>query len=193
MVTERRRRRIQEVLDRRQPDLTLLAEYVYKPHNLSALLRTADAAGVGRVHAVHPHQGVPTYTDTSAGSQEWVEVVVHPDLPAALASLRGEGFRLIAAHLGDAVPYDAVDYTGPTCFLIGNERDGVSADAAEEADVRVRIPMAGMVESLNVSVATGILLFEAVAQRRRAGRYGRPRLPAAERARLEELWTERRE
>jgi len=193
MVTERRRQRIRDVLDRRQSDLTLLAENVHKPHNLSALLRTADAAGVGRVHAIHPHPGVPTYTDTSAGAQEWVELVVHPDLPAALKELRGEGFRLIAAHLDEALPYDALDYTGPTCFLIGNEVEGVSTLAAAESDARVKIPMAGMVESLNVSVAAGILLFEAVAQRRRAGAYRRTRLPAAERARLEESWTRRRE
>src|SRR5690606_19622676 len=76
-MTERRRRRILDVLSRRQPDLTVLAEDVYKPHNLSAMLRSCDAVGIGTVHAVRPTGGVATFNATSASAEKWVDLVVH--------------------------------------------------------------------------------------------------------------------
>jgi len=181
-MTQRRYRRIQEVLRFRQPDLTLLAEDVHKPHNLSAMLRTADAVGVDRVHATHPTGEVPTFSATSASAERWVELVVHPSLEAALAAVRAQGMRLIAAHFApDAVDFREVDYTLPTCVLFGNERDGVSPAAAAAADAHVVIPMLGMVPSLNVSVASALVMFEAQRQRRAAGAYDAPRLTPAER------------
>ena len=181
-MTLRRYRRIQEVLRHRQPDLTLLAEDVHKPHNLSAMLRTADAVGVDRVHATHPTGDVPTFSATSASAERWVELIVHPSLDAALAAVRSLGMRVYAAHFApDAVDFREVDYTVPTCVLFGNERDGVSATAAAAADARIVIPMLGMVPSLNVSVATALVMFEAQRQRRAAGAYDAPRLTAAER------------
>lgn len=181
-MTLRRYRRIQEVLRRRQPDLTLLAEDVHKPHNLSAMLRTADAVGVDRVHATHPTGDVPTFSATSASAERWVELVVHPSLDAALAAVRADGMRVYAAHFApDAVDFREVDYTVPTCVLFGNERDGVSPAAAAGADARIVIPMLGMVPSLNVSVATALVMFEAQRQRRAAGAYDAPRLTAVER------------
>lgn len=181
-MTQRRYRRIQEVLRFRQPDLTLLAEDVHKPHNLSAMLRTADAIGVDRVHATHPTGGLPTYSATSASAERWVELVVHPSLDAALAAVRAQGMAVYAAHFApDAVDFREVDYTVPTCVLFGNERDGVSEAAAAAADARIVIPMLGMVPSLNVSVASALVMFEAQRQRRAAGAYDAPRLTPAER------------
>ncbi len=182
VMTQRRYRRIQEVLRFRQPDLTLLAEDVHKPHNLSAMLRTADAVGVDRVHATHPTGGLPTYSATSASAERWVELVVHPTLDAALAAVRAQGMKVYAAHFAaDAVDFREVDYTVPTCVLFGNERDGVSEAAAAAADARIVIPMLGMVPSLNVSVASALVMFEAQRQRRAAGAYDAPRLTPAER------------
>jgi tRNA (guanosine-2'-O-)-methyltransferase len=181
-MTQRRYRRIQEVLRFRQPDLTLLAEDVHKPHNLSAMLRSADAVGVDRVHATHPTGDVPTFSATSASAERWVELVVHLSLDAALAAVRAQGMKVYAAHFApDAVDFREVDYTVPTCVLFGNERDGVSEAAAAAADARIVIPMLGMVPSLNVSVASALVMFEAQRQRRAAGAYDAPRLTAAER------------
>lgn len=178
-MTARRYRRILKVLEKRQPDLTILAEDVYKPHNLSAMLRSCDAVGIGRAHAVHPTGGVPTYNETSASAEKWVELVVHETLEAALAELRREGVQLLAAHFSSAtLDYRDVDYTRPTCVLFGNERAGVSEAASEAADAHILIPMHGMVQSLNVSVATAVILFEAQRQRREAGFYDAPRLSA---------------
>jgi tRNA (guanosine-2'-O-)-methyltransferase len=182
VMTLRRYHRIEHLLRHRQPDLTLLAENVHKPHNLSAMLRTADAVGIGHVHATHPTGGVPTYAATSASAERWVTLTVHDDLRHALTALRSDGMQLIAAHFAsDAIDFRAVDYTRPTCVIFGNERDGVSPEAAHAADHRVVIPMLGMVPSLNVSVATAVVMFEAQRQRAAAGLYDTPRLNETER------------
>jgi tRNA (guanosine-2'-O-)-methyltransferase len=188
-MTERRFRRIDAMLRRRQPDLTILAEDVYKPHNLSAMLRSADAVGIGRVHAVTPTGGLPTFNATSASAEKWVTLDVHADLDAALLRVRAEGMQVFAAHLSaEAVDYRDVDYVAPTCILFGNERAGVSAAAAAAADAHVIIPMLGMVPSLNVSVATAVILFEAQRQRRSAGCYDRVALSERERNDLAMRW-----
>lgn len=188
-MTLRRRQRIYDVLRRRQPDLTLIAEEVHKPHNLSAVLRSCDAVGIGTVHAVQPTGGVPTYVSTSASAQKWVDVIVHGDVAGAVRHVKGRGMRVYAAHLSpSAVDFREVDYVAPCAVLLGNEREGVSAEAAALADAHVVIPMLGMVQSLNVSVAAAVILFEAQRQRLAAGRYDRPELDSAELAALAERW-----
>ena len=163
------------VLRKRQSDLTILAGNVDKPHNLSAMVRSCDAVGIGAVHALNPTGGVPTYNETSASANKWVEVRVLPSLQEAQTTLKGAQF--LAAHLSDeAVDYREVDYTKPTCILFGNEKDGVSQAAAELADAHIIIPMLGMVPSLNVSVAAAVILFEAQRQRLAAGLYDAPKL-----------------
>src|SRR5690554_1711101 len=120
-MTERRRRRIFDVLSRRQPDLTVLAEDVYKPHNLSAILRTCDAVGIGEVHAVTPTGGVATYNATSASAEKWVDLVVHGSTEEAAATLKERGYQLYAAHLSaEAVDYRDVNYALPCAIMLGN-------------------------------------------------------------------------
>ena len=97
--------------------------------------------------------------------------------------------QLLAAHLSDeAVDYRDVDYTRPTCILMGNEKNGVTPEAAAMADHHIVIPMLGMVQSLNVSVATAVILFEAQRQRRTAGMYDTPRLSREAMERQAYLW-----
>ncbi len=176
-VTPERYQRLREVLDKRQPDLTVLMENVHKPHNLSAILRTCDAVGVFEAHAVNPTGGVPTYHDTSGGSHKWVYLRVHPSVEEAARLLKDRGFTIYAANLSQrAVDYREVDYTRPAAVLLGAEKWGVSERAAGLADADVIIPMMGMVQSLNVSVAAAVILFEAQRQRLAAGMYDRPRL-----------------
>lgn len=182
-VTKRRYQKISAMLNLRQPDLSVLAENVHKPHNLSAILRSCDAVGIPTVHAVHPTGGVPTYNETSASAEKWVRLEVHESLPAARGAV-GE-VQLLAAHFsGGANDYRDVDYTKPTCILMGNEKHGVSDEAAALANAHIIIPMLGMVQSLNVSVAAAVILFEAQRQRRDAGFYHAPRLSLEERQRL---------
>ena len=188
-MTEARRRRIEEVLKKRQPDLTVLLENVHKPHNLSAILRTCDAVGVLEAHAVNPTGGVPTFNETSGGSHKWVYLRVHPDIQTAIAHLRERGFRVYATALReDALDFREVDYTQPTAILLGAEKWGVSEEALALSHGAIKIPMLGMVQSLNVSVAAAVILFEAQRQRLKAGLYEHPRLDPELYQRVLEDW-----
>lgn len=184
-MTPERAARIRAALAWRQPDLTVLTDQVHKGRNLSAIVRCCDAVGIGEIHAVVDEASFRTFRGTAMGSQQWVDIRRHAGLAEAAASLRAGGMQLLAAHPGaDARHYREVDYTRPTALLLGAEREGLSAEAVALADVAVTVPMLGMVASLNVSVAAGIILSEAREQRLRAGLYARPRLPAELRARL---------
>ncbi|MEM1367953.1 MAG: tRNA (guanosine(18)-2'-O)-methyltransferase TrmH [Cyanobacteria bacterium P01_H01_bin.15] len=170
----RRYQRIRQMLARRQPDLTVLTEDVHKPHNFSAIIRTCDAVGVFKVHAVNVTAAMPTFSPVAQGSEKWVLRQTHPDIESAIATLQAQNFRVYAAHLSEqAQDYSTVDYTQPTAILMGAEKWGVSTTAAAKADGHVIIPMLGMVESLNVSVAAATILFEAQRQRLAAGMYER--------------------
>lgn len=165
-------------------------ESVSKPHNFSAILRTCDAVGVLEAHAIPPRKGLPqaeedmdfaikgrTFNETSGSAAKWMHLNLHDSIEAAFAHLRGRGFRVYAAHLSQkALDYRQVDYACPTCVLLGAEKWGVSPQAAELADEHIIIPMMGMVQSLNVSVAAAVILFEAQRQRLAAGYYDQPRL-----------------
>lgn len=176
-MTPERFRRLRSVLSRRQLDLTVLMDGVHKPHNFSAILRNCDAVGVFRAHAVPTESGLPLHTGTAAGSERWVEVEEHADVNRALDTLEAEGMRIVVAHpTSDARDFRTLDYTRPTCIVVGAELDGVSDAVLARSHERAVIPMVGMVRSFNVSVATSLLLFEAFRQREQAGSYDEPSL-----------------
>lgn len=180
-MTPERFARLRNALSRRQPDLTVLMERVNKSHNFSAILRSCDAVGALEAHVVPPDTGVELHHDTAAGSSKWVDVRSWSGVGEAVDALHAEGFRVLAAHPGDdARGFHDVDLTGPTAFMMGAELHGISDEGLARADERVVIPMAGLVRSLNVSVATALLLFEAKRQREAAGLYDRPRIPPEE-------------
>jgi tRNA (guanosine-2'-O-)-methyltransferase len=183
-MTPERFRRLRAALERRQPDLTVLMDQVHKPHNFSAILRSCDAVGVLEAHVVAPAGAVAIHHATSAGTKKWIAVKGHASVAEAARHLRARGLRLLAAHpSATAHDYRSVDYTTPTALILGAELHGVSAEALALADAHVTIPMAGLVRSLNVSVASALLLFEAYRQRAAAGMYERSRLPPEELAR----------
>ncbi len=166
----RRYERLRAVLDRRMGDLTLLLEQVDKPHNLSAILRSCDAVGVVEAHVASLPGRAPTFNSTAQGSQKWVALQRHSSGLEAARALREQGFRLYGTQLGAAaLDYRQCDYTGPTAFVLGAEKWGLGAELAAAVDQAIQIPMGGMVQSLNVSVAAAVLLFEALRQRQAAG------------------------
>ncbi|MCK0153037.1 tRNA (guanosine(18)-2'-O)-methyltransferase TrmH [Alcanivorax sp. S6407] len=179
-MTPERYRRICETLDRRQPDLTVIMDGVHKPHNIAAIVRTCDAVGILDVHAILPKNRARVAAGTAMGSQRWVKVHKHEDSTPVIRELQGQGVQVLAAHLSDtAIPYREVDYSKPTALLLGTEKFGVSDEAAAAVDQHVIIPMMGMVESFNVSVAAAIILSEACEQRRAKGFYEQPQLDPA--------------
>lgn len=177
VMIPRRHKRIKQVLNQRQPDLTVLMEDVHKPHNLSAIIRTCDAVGILEVHAVNRHCDTLTYSQVAQGSEKWVGLNFHPDIKTAIKHLQQNNHQVYAAHLSHAaIDYREIDYTQPTAILLGTEKWGVTDYAADLVDGHLIIPMQGMVQSLNVSVANAVILFEAQRQRLQAGLYDQVRL-----------------
>ena len=176
-MTPQRYQKLRQVLDSRQPDLTVLLDNVHKPHNFSAILRSCDAVGVFEAHAVWQDPTLRPSRVTSSGTGKWVGIRTHADVDAAAAALHGLGFRLVAAHPEDgAVDYRDIDYTLPTALVLGAELRGLSERVLERTDIRVSVPMMGMAASLNVSVAAATILFEAQRQRAAANLYAGCRL-----------------
>ena len=166
-VLPRRFQRIKNVLNSRMGDLTVLIEGVNKPHNLSAIIRTCDAAGVFQANFICDNSKVKTFNSTAQGSQKWVKLRNHKSYSQATNTLRKEGFKLYGTSLNEnSIDYRDLDFTKNTCFVLGAEKWGLSNELNAQVDESIYIPMNGMVQSLNVSVAGAILLFEAIRQRK---------------------------
>ena len=171
-MTPQRFKKLQAILQRRQLDLTVLMDNVHKPHNLSAIVRSCDAVGVHHVHAVTRVKAFKTDKDITSGAGKWVNIHKHAELEDAVAQLRKQNMQILAAHLSeDAVNFREVDYTRPTAIVLGTELYGVSTQGQDLADRHIVIPMLGMIDSLNVSVAAALILFEAQRQRQAKGMY----------------------
>ena len=188
-MTPERFSKLQRALDRRQPDLTVFMDSVNKSHNFAAIIRTADAVGIQRLHVVSAGD-TRRHPMIADGTKHWVAVTLHRSTKAAVAALRAEGWRLVAAHSGAKTrDYREVDYTAKVALLFGAELVGLSDAAIAAADDHVAIPMHGLGTSLNVSVAVGIILHEAERQRLAAGFYAQPRLTSEERERTLFEWS----
>lgn len=177
-VTPRRRARLREVLAQRQPDLTLVLANIHDPHNVSAIYRSCDAFGVARVHLYYTDTPFPALgRKSSASARKWVESERHRDREALFAALRGQGMRVLATSCSpEARPLRDWDFLRPTAVILGNEHEGVDASLLAMADGSLYIPMHGMIQSFNVSVAAAIILAEAARQREAAGFYAAPRM-----------------
>ena len=188
-MTPERIQRLRDVLTKRQPDLTVLTDYVHKGRNLSAIIRTADAVGIGHVHCVIGDGDYKRFLGTAKGSHSWVDVHRYQELQTPVAQLKSQGYQIVAAHLSlTAVDFHEVDYTKPTVLMLGAERQGISEEGESFADIHVTVPMVGMVESFNVSVAAGIILTEARHQRQQVGMYDQQRIDQATYDRLFFEW-----
>lgn len=176
-MTPQRYLRLRQCLLRRQLDLTVAMENVHKPHNFAAIVRSCDAVGVHRVHAVTHDGDISRHHDTAAGANKWVRVETHSNIDTPLRHFRNGRFQILAAHVRPgSIDFRDIDYCRPTAIIMGSELEGISANAAAAADSWIHIPMQGMVESFNVSVATALILYEAQRQRERAGLYDRPQI-----------------
>jgi tRNA (guanosine-2'-O-)-methyltransferase len=188
-LTQPRLEKIKRILDMRQPDLTIVMEDVHKPHNLAAIIRSCDAVGVVEVHAIANRTQIGLRKKAASGAYKWVGYKTHPTTMTAYRALREQGLNIYATDTGsDAIDYRDADFTLPCAIVVGAELEGITQTALSEADVVINIPLYGMVESLNVSVATALILFEANRQRKAAGLYDRNRLDDATYKRLLFEW-----
>jgi tRNA (guanosine-2'-O-)-methyltransferase len=190
MPSERRLARLEFVLRHRQPDLTVVMENIHDPHNVSAMLRSCDAAGVWEAQLLYNTDAFPKIgKKSSASAGKWVGRRKFKTVAECYAKLRSEGFRIVATRLDERAQslYD-VDLTEKVAIVFGNEHRGVSDDAALAADGLIQIPMFGMIQSLNVSVACAITLYEALRQRLRKRGYGTSKFSKAKFEELTEEW-----
>ena len=146
--------------------LVLVIEGVEKPGNLGAMLRTCDAAGVDAVLICDGRTDIynPNVLRSSLGTAFTQQVVVC-ETPAAIAYLKNKGIKIFAAELAAAGLYFSEKFKQPSAVVVGTEATGLSQAWIDAADVRIKIPMLGEIDSLNVSVSAAVLLFEAVRQR----------------------------
>jgi len=153
--------------------LTIVLENIHDPHNVSAILRTCDAAGIPKVLLLYNVESFPKIgKKSSASAFKWVEREKCKSVDACYSSLRNKGFKIFASKVSEDSKniYD-LDFTGTSAIIFGNESRGISEEAANYADERFMIPMYGMVQSLNVSVSAAIVIYEALRQRRLKGMY----------------------
>jgi tRNA (guanosine-2'-O-)-methyltransferase len=192
-VSDRRRGKIRTVLERRQPDLTVVLENIHDPHNVSAVLRSCDAVGVMQAELLYTLEKFPRIGRKSSSSAgKWIDRRKHTGTADCYRTLRSEGFRIYATRLAaGTIPLYDLDLRGPVALVFGNEHRGVSDEAAEGADANFHIPMMGMIQSLNVSVACAVALYEVLRQRLAAGVYDRSRIPPEALERLCAEWERR--
>jgi len=151
--------------------LILILDSIQDTHNVGAILRTAECSGVNGV-IVTKHNSAPinaTVVKTSAGATEHVKIAQVNNLANTINVLKESGFWIVGSSLDNAKPYTEVDFKMPIALIVGNEEKGIRKLTADKCDFLVKIPMGGKLQSLNVSVATGILLFEILRQRGAAG------------------------
>jgi len=173
LLGEERRQRIEEVVDARLGSLTVLVENLHDPRNGAAVLRSCEAFGLQTVHVVEAAERFRFSSEVSQGCEKWMDVERHASFAAAQARLQADGFALYAAVPDGKVPLEALDFTRPAAIVVGNEHSGLTSGAIALADVPFAIPMAGMTRSLNLSVATALIVAHASGRRRAAlGRAG---------------------
>jgi tRNA (guanosine-2'-O-)-methyltransferase len=189
-ISAERAAKIRNVLARRQKGLTLALANIHDPHNVSAIYRSCDAFGVPQVHLYYTDTPFPALGErSSASARKWVSSVRHTAPEEFMAALKAQGMRVYAASCSVASrPVGELNFTLPTAFILGNEHRGVDAELLPHVDGEVHIPMYGMIQSFNVSVAAAILLAEASRQRRAAGMYERPSYSEEELAALYDEW-----
>ena len=173
-----RTEKIDRVLVHRQPTLTVVLENIHDTHNMNAILRSCDAVGVQMVHLLYYIEDFPKLAHaSSSGAYKWLDYEQHTDVRSCFEELHADGFQILATRIDEKAQslYDC-DLTKPTAIVLGNEHRGISDDVIRLADQTIYIPMMGMAESLNVSVASAVCLFEAFRQRQKAGLYNEPQL-----------------
>jgi tRNA (guanosine-2'-O-)-methyltransferase len=173
-LSDDRSQKIYACVSRRQPSLSIVLENVHDPHNVSAVLRSCDAVGVIDVHLVyHTGQSFPELGEkSSASARKWVLTHKHSSIDECYDYLRKEGKKILTTGMSNEARFlYAIDFTEPIAIVFGNEHTGVSEEAILKADGNMLIPQVGMIQSLNISVACAVTLYEAFRQRSLKGMF----------------------
>lgn len=191
--SEKRQKKIISVIKARQFSLRVVLENIHNSHNVSAIFRTCDAAGIPAVSLIYNKESFPKIgKKSSASAFKWVEKEKFKSVKECYEHLHQQGFEIYASSISeDSINLFNLDLTKKIAFVFGNEHRGVSEEAEKSADKKFLIPMFGMVQSLNVSVAAGIVLFEAFRQRKDSGLYGINNPESEEVVKMIERWNKK--
>jgi tRNA (guanosine-2'-O-)-methyltransferase len=171
-ISDRRVRRMRNVVAGRMKGLTVVMEDLYDPGNRSAVYRTAEGHGLRDVHVIRPEKATKAHArDVSRGSEKWLNIERHASTTEGVEVLRERGFSIISADLQSARPISSFTFREPTALVFGNEHAGITEEMRELSDACFRIPMYGFIQSYNISVAAALAL--GVARRRREHALGR--------------------
>ena len=178
-MTPERRAKLESVLSKRQNDITIVLENVFDPHNISAVMRTCDAVGVQEIYVLNtkipPHKKWGPKSSSSAA--KWLTVHQFDNAEECFFELRKKYSKILTTHLSsDALTLYEIDLTQPLALVFGNEHSGVSEEIRARADGNFIIPQAGIIRSLNISVACAVTLYEAYRQKNIAGHYDKTKL-----------------
>lgn len=189
-MTPERTERLEYVLSRRQPDLTVVLENVFDPHNISAVMRTCDAVGIQEIFILNTK--IPRHKKwgarSSSSAAKWLTVHQFENAEDCFNLVRSRYKKIYTTHLAaDAVSLHDLDLTEPVALVFGNEHSGVSEEIIAMADGNFIIPQVGIIRSLNISVACAVTLYEAFRQKNNAGHYDTIKLRGQQ---LETLRTE---
>jgi tRNA (guanosine-2'-O-)-methyltransferase len=177
MITESREKKFKDTIAKRQFDLTVILENVHDPHNIGAVLRTCDSVGVSEVFIKAPDKfnTLKEYmqnSPTSMGAAKWIQIHFFREIHDCLSSVKKKGYVIYGTHLDEqAKSLYTLDLSQKVALLFGNEHAGITEEALKYVESNFIIPQVGLVQSLNISVACAVSLYEAYRQREAKGRY----------------------
>jgi tRNA (guanosine-2'-O-)-methyltransferase len=190
-MNDERREKLLRVLSHRQVDLAVVMENVHDPHNISAVMRTCDAVGIQDIFVLttiiprHKRFG----PKSSSSAAKWLTIHEYTDAGACFAELRKRYDTILTTHLGtDSIDLYEIDFTKRIALVFGNEHDGVSEEIRKLADGNFIIPQMGIIQSLNISVACAVSIYEAMRQKKAAGQYDQSRIPAERSKEIKKDW-----
>ncbi len=161
LLTDERRKKIERVVQGRCFSNVVVMEGIYDRGNISAVMRSAEALGLGQVHLIELGEKFKESQRTTAGADKWVEMKKWKSTKECVQALKAQGKQIVVTHLdATSKPIAEIDFSKPSALVLGNEKDGVSREMIEAADHRVIIPMEGFVQSYNISVAGALCFYQ---------------------------------
>lgn len=165
-ITEKRKQRIESVLNHRLESIQLAIEAPSDINNALAAVRTCEALGISKIHLIQPEGDAIAARKVTQGAIYWVDILLHNTLHDFLAFIKKEDYLIAGGVVTAEQPLSSIPIKKPVCLLIGNEQRGLSQEAQAACDIQYRIPMCGMSESLNLSVSAAISLYDLISRKR---------------------------
>src|SRR4051812_4115634 len=190
-MTPERRAKLENVLAKRQPNLTVVMENVMDPHNVSAVMRSCDAVGIQDIYVISNKAPRPKKwgAKSSSSAAKWLTIHQFDNVQDCVVQLRKEYSSILTTHLSsEAISLYSIDFTGSIALVFGNEHEGVSEEMRNLADGNFLIPQVGIIQSLNISVACAVSIYEAFRQKSNAGHYKQSSFPEQRKGVLMQQW-----